>query len=101
MAIADQIEGVESAGNPNAANPNSSASGLGQFTDSTFLDVIRKARPDLAGQSDDQLLALKTDPQIGHQATQAYVQQNQAFLAKNGLPVTPGTTYLAHFAGPG
>jgi hypothetical protein len=32
--------------------------------------------------------------------TEAYANQNGAILAKNGLPVTPGSTYLAHFAGP-
>lgn len=101
MGLVDQIIQAESGGNAAAANPNSSASGLGQFTDATFRDVIRQARPDLAGLPDDQLLALKTDPTIGRQATEAYAQQNQAALAKAGVPVTPGTTYLAHFAGPG
>lgn len=101
MAISDQIIGVESGGDPNAKNPNSSASGPGQFLDSTFLDTIKAARPDLAqGKSDADLLALKTDPEIGRQMTAAYAAQNQGILSKNGLPVTPGTTYLAHFAGP-
>lgn len=101
MGLVDSIIGAESGGNPNATNSNSSASGPGQFINSTFLDVIRRARPDLAGLPDDQLLALKTDPTIGRQATEAYAQQNQAALANAGVPVTPGTTYLAHFAGPG
>jgi hypothetical protein len=101
MGLIDSIIGVESGGNPNATNPNSSASGLGQFIDSTWLATIRQARPDLAqGKSDAELLALKTDPQLSREMTQAYADQNQAFLTKNGLPVTPGTTYLAHFAGP-
>jgi hypothetical protein len=100
LGLIDSIIGVESGGNPNARNPNSSASGLGQFIDSTWLATIRQARPDLAGKSDAELLALKTDPQLSREMTQAYADQNQAFLTKNGLPVTPGTTYLAHFAGP-
>lgn len=100
MGLVDSIIGAESGGDNNAKNPNSSASGPGQFIDSTFLDVIRKARPDLADKSDADLLALKTDPVIGRQATEAYAQQNGETLAKNGLPVTPGNTYLAHFAGP-
>jgi hypothetical protein len=100
MGLVDSIIGAESGGDPNAVNPRSSASGPGQFIDSTFLDVIRKARPDLANKPDDELLALKTDPVIGRQATEAYAAQNGETLAKNGLPVTPGTTYLAHFAGP-
>lgn len=102
MGLIDSIIGVESGGNPNATNPRSSASGLGQFIDSTWLSTIRSARPDLAqGKSDSELLALKTDPQLSREMTQAYADQNQALLTKAGVPVTPGNTYLAHFAGPG
>jgi hypothetical protein len=100
LGLIDSIIGAESGGDNNAKNPNSSASGPGQFIDSTFLDVIRKARPDLADKPDSELLALKTDPVIGRQATEAYAAQNGETLSKNGLPVTPGNTYLAHFAGP-
>lgn len=102
MALVDSIIGAESGGDPNARNPNSSASGAGQFIDLTWLDTIRAARPDLAaGKSDADLLALKSDPQLSRQMTDAYAAQNQGILSRAGLPVTPGTTYLAHFAGPG
>src|ERR1043165_573023 len=102
MGLIDSIIGVESGGNPNATNPNSSASGLGQFIDSTFLATFKSARPDLAqGMTDREILALKTDPQISREMTEAYANQNQAILSKAGVPVTPGSTYLAHFAGPG
>jgi hypothetical protein len=102
MGLVDSIIGVESGGNPNATNPNSSASGLGQFIDSTWLSTIKQARPDLAeGKSDADLLALKSDPALSRQMTEAYANQNQAILSKAGVPVTPGSTYLAHFAGPG
>ena len=102
MDLIDSIIGVESGGDPNARNPNSSASGLGQFTDSTWLNTIRSARPDIAdGKSDSDLLALKSNPDLSRQMTGAYAAQNQAILAKAGVPVTDGTTYLAHFAGPG
>lgn len=102
MGLIDSIVGAESGGDPNARNPNSSASGAGQFIDSTWLDTLRGARPDLAqGKTDAELLALKTDPQLSREMTEAYAAQNQGILTKAGLPVTPGTTYLAHFAGPG
>jgi hypothetical protein len=102
MGLIDSIIGVESGGNPNATNPNSSATGLGQFISSTWLDTIKATRPDLAqGKSDAELLALRTDPQLSREMTEAYANQNQAILTKAGVPVTPGSTYLAHFAGPG
>ncbi len=101
MGLLDSIISAESGGNPNARNPNSSASGLGQFIDSTWLATIRQARPDLAGKTDAELLALKTDPALSREMTEAYANQNQAILTKAGVPVTDGNTYLAHFAGPG
>jgi hypothetical protein len=107
----DQIINVESGGNPTAQNPNSSASGPGQFINPTWLATVKAHRPDVAdGKSDDEILALKNNPQLAvlpenvalaKDMTGAYAADNQAHLAKNGLPVTPGTTYLAHFAGPG
>lgn len=101
MALVDQIIGAESGGDPTARNPNSSASGLGQFIDSTWLSVLRKHRPDLTdGKSDADLLALKSDPDLSRQMTAAYASDNAGILQRAGLPVTPGTTYLAHFAGP-
>ena len=97
----DSIIQAESGGDPNAKNPNSSASGPGQFIDSTFLSVLKAHHPDIAqGQSDADLLALKNNPALGAQLTSDYASDNQAVLSKAGLPVTPGTTYLAHFAGP-
>ena len=102
MSLIDSIIGAESGGNPNAVNPNSTAGGLGQFINSTWLSTLKAHRPDLAqGKSDDELLALKNDPQLSREMTGAYAGDNQAILQKNGLPVTDGATYLAHFAGPG
>jgi hypothetical protein len=99
--VTDQIIGRESGGNPLAANPYSSASGLGQFTNGTWLDMIKRHRPDLAGNmSDSQILALKTDPNLSRQMTQAYAQDNAGYLSGRGAPVTPGSLRLAHFAGP-
>jgi hypothetical protein len=101
MALVDQIIGVESGGNPNATNPRSSAGGAGQFINSTWVSMLRQHRPDLAqGMSDSDLLALKSDPQLSREMTAAYAADNGSILSKAGLPVTPGNTYLAHFAGP-
>ncbi len=100
MAV-DDIIARESGGNPNAQNSRSSAGGLGQFIDSTWLDMLSRHRPDIAaGKSPQELLALKFDPQLSREMTEAYSADNGALLAKGGFAVTPGTTYLAHFAGP-
>lgn len=101
MGLVDSIISAESGGDPTAKNPMSSASGPSQFIDSTWLSTIKQHRPDLAqNMSDADLLALKSDPQLSRDMTAAYAADNGAILSKAGLPVTPGTTYLAHFAGP-
>ena len=64
--------------------------------------MLRQHRPDLAaGKSDADLIALKTDPSLSRDMTAAYAADNAGILSKAGLPVTDGTQYLAHFAGPG
>lgn len=101
MGLIDSIVGAESGGNPNATNPNSSASGLGQFINSTWVSTLRQHRPDIAsGKSDADLIALKADPQLSREMTGAYADDNGKILQGAGVPVTPGSTYLAHFAGP-
>jgi hypothetical protein len=102
MDILDKIIWAESGGNPNGKNPHSSATGLGQFIDGTWVWMIKRHRPDLAkGKSDADLTALKSDPDLSRQMTAAYLDDNSRFLKRKGLPVTDGTEYLAHFAGPG
>ncbi|WP_338688909.1 hypothetical protein V5279_25050 [Bradyrhizobium sp. 26S5] len=100
MALADQIVQVESGGKADAKNPNSSALGPGQFIDDTWLAMLAKHRPDIAG-SRDELLAMKSDPALSREMTAAYAADNAGVLSRAGLPLTPGTQYLAHFAGPG
>jgi hypothetical protein len=74
--------------------------GLGQFLDETWLDLIRTHRPDLArGSSKDEVLELRRDGKLAREITMRFTKQNAAMLRKRGLPVTPGTLYLAHFAG--
>jgi hypothetical protein len=101
MALTDQIIGVESGGDPNARNPNSSAMGAGQFISSTWLDMVGRYRPDLVqGKSPEEILALRSDPQLSREMTEAYAAQNGRTLTQAGHEATPGNTYLAHFAGP-
>lgn len=97
----DQIRLAESGGNNYAKNPLSSATGPDQFIDRTWLAMMNEARSDLTtGRSREEILAMRTDPQISREMTEAYANKNNAALSAAGLPVRPGTTYLAHFAGP-
>jgi hypothetical protein len=99
-AIVERIIRVESNGDPNARNKRSSATGPAQFLDATWLELIRAHRPDLAqGISQDKTLELRRDANLAREMTLRFTEQNTDILRKRGLPVTPGTLYLAHFAG--
>jgi hypothetical protein len=99
-AVVEQIINVESSGDANARNKRSSAMGLGQFLDETWLILIRAHRPDLAkGRSEGETLELRRDPIVAREITSRFTERNANILRKRGLPVTPGTLYLAHFAG--
>jgi hypothetical protein len=98
--VVEQIIGVESNGDPNVKNKRSSATGLGQFLNETWLDLIRAHRPDLArGRGEDEILELRRDAKVAGEITTRFTERNAAMLRRRGLPVTPGTLYLAHFAG--
>lgn len=100
-AVVERIIAVESNGDPNAKNKRSSATGSGQFLDETWLEMIRKHRRDLfQGRSEKEILELRRDPELARAITTRLVEQNAAMLKKRRLPITPGTLYLAHFAGP-
>jgi hypothetical protein len=100
-AVVERIIAVESGGDSNARNKRSSATGAGQFLDETWLEMIRIYRPDLVGgRSEKEILELRRDPELTRAIMARLVEQNAAMLKKRGLPVTPGTLYLTHFAGP-
>jgi hypothetical protein len=100
--VTDRIVGAESGGNPNATNPRSSATGSGQFINSTWLDQIKRNRPDLAaGKTDAQILAMRTDDKLSREITGQYANENSQALRSAGFDPTPGNQYLSHFAGPG
>ncbi len=99
-ALVERIIAVESNGDPNAKNSRSSAVGLAQFLDETWLDLVRAYRPDLArGRSARETLDLRREPKLAREITMRFVERNIAILRQRGLPVTAGTLYLAHFAG--
>lgn len=108
VLASDAVEGlvnriivVESAGNARARNPLSTASGLGQFIESTWLRMMRSYRPDLiATLSRAELLELRFDPELSRQMVRHLAQENEAYLRARGHATSAGRLYLAHFLGP-
>lgn len=94
-SVENQIEHVESGDNPIAKNPRSSASGVGQFLDSTWVSMMHKYHPEISDP-----LKYKNDPVLGHEMVNHYAEENMVYLKKNGVDITPGNVYLAHFLGP-
>lgn len=100
--IVSRIIGYESGNDPNIKNKKSTAEGLGQFIDSTWLYMVKKYRPDIAkGKTDAQLKALKRDPALSREMTTRYVEENAALLKKHGFPVNVRNLYVMHFLGSG
>lgn len=100
-ALVERIIVAESNGDPNVRNKRSSATGVAQFLDDTWLEAVRRHRRDLIhGRSDKQILDLRRDPEIAREITARMVEEYAAMLNKRGLPITAGSLYLAHFAGP-
>ena len=98
--IVEQIILVESAGDPNKKNRLSSATGLAQFLDQTWLEIMAACRPDLTeGRSQIEILDMRRDPNLVREITTRLVEHNAKILRRRNLPVTPATLYLAHFAG--
>lgn len=88
---------IESAGNPKARAKTSSATGLGQFIESTWMAVVTEHRPDLLkGRTRAQVLGLRTDPDIAIAMLARLTEDNARAL---GAGYTDGDLYLAHFAG--
>lgn len=111
----------ESSLNPEAKAPSSSAVGLFQFLESTWLQVMKEQGPRLGYQkyadaisvdSDgdyvvrnkamrQEILGLREDPQVAADMAAAFTQSNGAYLeGKFGKHPSPGELYIAHFLGP-
>lgn len=90
-ALLERIAKVESGNNPNAKNPNSSASGLFQITDGTWRDLQKKYG--LSGN--------KNDPENQRLAAEYLLKENKDII-ENAVSreATDGELYMAHFLGP-
>ncbi|WEX10863.1 M23 family metallopeptidase [Chelativorans sp. AA-79] len=99
-ALTDRIIRVESGGDAAAKNPLSTATGLGQFIESTWLRMMRTYRPDLARSlSTADLLALRFDPTISREMVRNLAREGEAYLRARGHQITAGRLYLCHFLG--
>lgn len=98
--LVDQIIKVESGGNATAKNPLSTATGLGQFIEGTWLRMMKQYRPDLAQSlSREDLLALRNDPTLSREMVTALAREGEAYLRARGHAITAGRLYLCHFLG--
>jgi hypothetical protein len=98
--LVDKIVRVESGGNATAKNPLSSAYGLGQFIDSTWMNMMQTYRPDLfSSMSRADLLALRTDPTLAREMVANLAREGEASLRAAGHGITAGRLYLCHFLG--
>ncbi len=114
MAIADK----ESSFAPTAKAGTSSASGLFQFVEKTWLKALQafglrygqekavKAiqggeAPRVAAQKRSEILKLRNDPYLSAALAAEMLKRDGAKIAERvGRPLTPGETYLIHFLGP-
>lgn len=95
------IVGPESSGNDFAANSESTALGPVQFIKDTWLRYVDKVQPDWAvGQTEEAILAFRTDRKKVGEIYQVFRKDNQAFLKSVGADVTPRNEYVIHHMGP-
>jgi tape measure domain-containing protein len=101
----DRVVGAESGGDRFAKNPRSSATGVGQFIDSTWIDQFRKEFPrEAAAMSRDAILGLRTNADVSKKLIESYARENAAVLQAAGIAVQGAADeyklQLAHFLGP-
>lgn len=99
---AAKVQKFESGGKADAVNPDTNATGLYQFIDSTWLSQVAKHAPDaVAGKSRDQILALRSDPEVAKRVFDGFTKDNEVALAAAGVPVNDMARYMAHWFGAG
>lgn len=103
-ALEDAVNRIlyrESAGDPNARASTSTATGLGQFIESTWLRLFQQNFPErAASMTRQQILQLRLDPELSYQMTTIAVKAYADALERSGAPVNNTSLYLSHFLGP-
>lgn len=114
----DRVARVEGGNDPNAKATTSSAEGLGQFIQQTWLGVLkRNGAPEIADKivfdekakryttanPDDlkPILDLRRNPGLSRSMIEKYGEENRAALKNAGISADDNSLYLAHFLGAG
>jgi hypothetical protein len=95
----------ESNFDPSAKASTSSATGLFQFTNETWLNMLERygAQHNIRteGLTRDQLLAMRSDPDLSARMAGELAKENAKILGRKlGRPATSAELYTAHFMGP-
>lgn len=91
---------LESGGRADAQSPTSSAMGIDQFTNGTWLRMVAAEQPAWAeGMTQEQILAARADPAKSGEMATALDRQNAAALARAGQDATIQNLYAAHHFG--
>jgi hypothetical protein len=97
----DRLMVAESGGGQFKKNPRSTALGPFQFIESTFLSVVSRHFPsELAGLSEREVLALRTDMAFSRRAAAAYARDLISALRASDLPATAANVRIAFLVGP-
>lgn len=94
QSLKQRIGGAESNNNPNAANPNSTATGIYQFTDPTWKSAVDKWGRKYGIKYSD-----KNDPQKQSMLMDYLLQDNARILQNKGIEPSDANLYFAHFMG--
>lgn len=88
-------EGGQNGGGPST----SSARGIGQFTESTWIPIFNDLFPALKQLSDSAKLQYRANEAFARPVLEEFTKRNQMQLANAGVAPTDANTYLAHFLG--
>ncbi|MCA9339468.1 MAG: hypothetical protein KDA17_00990 [Candidatus Saccharibacteria bacterium] len=96
-SLTDRIIGVESGGRADSKSSTSSASGYGQFINSTWRSFIAARHPELLNAD---YLKYRADKTLAREGIEWYLGKIASGYNKQGLPVNDASLYLGYFLGP-